>query len=103
PHPGHRVDDAVDRLVGLAAVRNRDHAHAFALRRLREDQREAAVAGDEADGLGHGAGSGYGLRTHISISRKGSASIPLRPRILGTVLRFPVGPYPGRWENGAPR
>src|SRR3989442_13905682 len=64
-HPGHRIDEAVDGRVGLTTMGYGDDAHAFALRRLREDQREAAVAGDEADGFGHGRlqATGYGGKT----------------------------------------
>src|SRR5205814_1871239 len=65
PHPGYGIDHAVDRLVGLTAMRDGDHAESFAFRRLREDQREAPVAGDEADGFGHGRlqATGYEEKT----------------------------------------
>ena len=91
PDPGDRVDQLVDRPVGLAPMRDGDHAHALALRRLGEDQRKASVAGDEPDGsFIHG----YRLRDTgvVSLSlacrpteavasqRSESASSPASPR-----------------------
>ncbi len=47
--PGHRVDRVADLGQRFALVGDRDDLDAGGARRAREDQREAAVAGDESD------------------------------------------------------